>query len=81
MAVVSSEDLLYISPDGHYRTTLDAEKELVYVVQTDSGEHLTLTPAEFADKFGWKNDPDKVRLNLGARVAPEKSKSTAEPQG
>jgi WD40 repeat protein/serine/threonine protein kinase len=50
-----------ISPDGHFRGTPGAEKELVYVVVTDTGQE-TLTPAEFAQKYGWKNDPEKVRL-------------------
>jgi hypothetical protein len=50
-----------ISPDGHIRGTPGAEKELVYVVVTDTGQE-TLTPAEFAQKYGWKNDPEKVRL-------------------
>jgi serine/threonine protein kinase/WD40 repeat protein len=50
-----------ISPDGHYRATPEAEKTLVYVVETDKGQEL-LSPEEFAAKYGWKNDPDKVRL-------------------
>jgi WD40 repeat protein len=51
---------LEISPDGHYRGGPEAEKELTYVVLTDRGEQETLTPAAFAKKYGWKNDPDKV---------------------
>jgi len=70
---------LLVSPDGHYRTTLDTEKDLVHIVQTDSGEQLTLTPAEFAEKYGWKNDPEKVRLNLGALTEPEIPESEPEP--
>jgi hypothetical protein len=27
---------------------------------TESGEQLTLTPEEFAQKYGWKNDPNRV---------------------
>jgi hypothetical protein len=38
-----------------------AEREIVYVVETERGQE-TLTPAEMAKKYGWKNDPAKVRL-------------------
>ena len=50
---------LAVSPDGHYRGTPRVEWELVYVVQTDRGQE-TFTPEEFAQKFGWKNDPKRV---------------------
>ena len=42
------------------------EKEFVYVVLTEQGEQLTLTPAEFTKKYGWKNDPAKVSLKAGS---------------
>jgi len=47
------------SVDGHYEGTKDIEKEIVYVVETDAGQQ-TYTPEEFAKKFKWKNDPQKV---------------------
>ena len=51
------------SADGHYRATpVNWERDLRYVVQTDAGEQLTLTPAEFSEKYGWKNDRERVRL-------------------
>jgi len=53
---------LTISPEGHYRGSPDIEKEIVYVALTEDGRQETLTPAEFAAKFGWKNDPDKASL-------------------
>ena len=43
------------SPQGHWRGSPQAEAELVYVVQTETGQQV-LTPAEFADKFNWTND-------------------------
>jgi len=52
---------LALRPDGHYRGSPGAEKELVYVVQTETGQEL-LAPAEFEKKYGWKNDPQHVRL-------------------
>jgi hypothetical protein len=51
---------LAISPDGHFRSSPGVEDELVYIIQTDDGRQETLRPAEFAERFGWKNDPDKV---------------------
>jgi WD40 repeat protein len=52
-----------LSGDGHFRLK-DAhdEDDLVYVVQTDRGQDL-YSPAEFARKFGWENDPKRVRLS------------------
>jgi serine/threonine protein kinase/Tol biopolymer transport system component len=51
---------LAISPDGHFRCSPGVEDELVYIIQTDDGRQETLHPAAFAERFGWKNDPDKV---------------------
>jgi WD40 repeat protein len=52
---------LVISRNGHYVGTPQIENTIVYVVQTDKGQD-TLTPEEFEQKFGWKNDPSKVSL-------------------
>ena len=52
-----------LSEDGHYRCeNKKVEDELVYVVRTDEGQK-TLSPAEFAAQYGWKNDPEKARLD------------------
>ena len=40
-----------------------AEQHIVYVVKTAKGQEI-FTPKEFAKKFTWKNDPDKVRLSV-----------------
>lgn len=52
--------LLYISPDGHYRGPERIEEDLVYVVLTEEGQQLTLSPQEFSAKYGWQNDPQRV---------------------
>ena len=39
-----------------------AGRFLVYVVQLDDGEQITLSPEEFARKYGWKNKPERVRV-------------------
>jgi WD40 repeat protein len=56
-----------VSPQGHWRGSPGVEKEFVYVVLCDDGRQLTLTPAEFATKYAWKNDPEKVGLESGKR--------------
>ncbi len=33
----------------------------MHVVQTEAGQE-TLTPEEFAKRYGWNNDPSRVRL-------------------
>src|SRR5262249_36952434 len=52
---------LALSPDGHFRGAQGIERELVYVIQTEKGQE-TLTPEAFGKRFGWKNDPDRVRV-------------------
>jgi WD40 repeat protein len=74
-----------ISPEGHFRGTPGVEKELVYVVQTDAGPE-TLTPDEFAQRYGWKNDPEKVhpvgetKAEGGTPTPAEKAKTPAAEQ-
>jgi hypothetical protein len=46
---------------GHYRGTSCVENEIRYVVQTERGQE-TLTREQFEKTYGWKNDPDRVRL-------------------
>ncbi len=45
---------LSLTADGHYQGSPKIEDEIVYVIETESGQQ-TLTPAEFAKRFGWKN--------------------------
>jgi WD40 repeat protein len=54
--------LMCIHPEGHYRGSPGVERDLRYVAQLPDGSQVTLTPAEFEKRFGWKNDPEKVRL-------------------
>ncbi|MCL4206273.1 MAG: protein kinase [Pirellulaceae bacterium] len=53
---------LAIMADGNYRGTPDADRDIVMVALTDDGQQLTLTPAEFAARYAWQNDPSKVTL-------------------
>jgi serine/threonine protein kinase/Tol biopolymer transport system component len=61
-----------VSPDGHVWTPDEPRgsawavapsiaSHFVYIVQTASGQQ-TLTPLEFANRYGWQNDPSQVRL-------------------
>ena len=69
---VGENEWLCVGPTGHYRggrfdqsgdgTTAAIELHLVYVAQTDAGEFITLNPAEFQKRFGWKNDPQQASL-------------------
>jgi hypothetical protein len=38
------------------------DQHIVYVAQLEDGSNVTYTPAEFANKFNWKNDPSKARF-------------------
>jgi len=51
---------LAVGPRGHYRASPETAAELVYLVQTDSGQQM-LSPDQFAEKYGWKNDPALVQ--------------------
>jgi hypothetical protein len=56
------DNWLIVTDDGHFSCSPGIARKLIYVVETDEGEQLVLSPAEFGDEFGWKNDPSKVRL-------------------
>ncbi len=72
MVLLPDDQHLLVSADGHYQATEDIEQDLVYVVQTDEGQE-TLTPQEFSERYGWKNDPQKVRLFSGESANPPES--------
>jgi serine/threonine protein kinase/WD40 repeat protein len=63
-----------VSPEGHWRGTPDLEKELVYVVQTERGQE-TISPEEFAKKFGWRNDPSRAAPKVGGQREVTRPKS------
>ena len=52
-----------ISPSGHYRASPRADELLVYVVETADGQE-TLSREQFAERFGWKNDPAWAARNV-----------------
>jgi WD40 repeat protein len=56
---------LAITPDGRYRGSARVERLIRMVVQKRDGSSETLTPQEFEQKYGFKNDPEKVRLMDG----------------
>jgi hypothetical protein len=53
---------LAVSADGHYRGNARVERQIRMVVQKRDGTSETLTPAEFEQKYGFKNDPAQLRL-------------------
>jgi WD40 repeat protein len=58
----SENEWMAIGADGHYRGTPGIEKHLIYVAESNDGEQLILSPAEFSKQFGWQNDPALVQL-------------------
>jgi WD40 repeat protein len=55
---------LAVAADGHFRRAAPVEREIMIVAQMRDGSSATLTPAEFEQKYGWKNDPQKVECNI-----------------
>ena len=51
---------LVVDESGQYRVSSGSETEVIYAVQSDHRQE-TLTPEEFARRYGWKNDPTQVR--------------------
>src|SRR5262245_35408781 len=58
--IADTAQILAIGADGNYRCPDEAESELVAVVQTDKG-HETLSLKEFAQKYGFRNNPGLAR--------------------
>jgi WD40 repeat protein len=57
--LIIEHKLLRISPEGHYCGGPTAERNLVYVVETDRGQEM-LEAGEFAERYGWKNEPARA---------------------
>ncbi|HJZ94226.1 MAG TPA: WD40 repeat domain-containing protein, partial [Gemmataceae bacterium] len=54
--IADTAQILAIGADGNFRCPDEAESELVAVVQTDKG-HETLSLKEFAQRYGFRNNP------------------------
>ncbi len=83
--------VLSIAPSGHYRASPRADELLAYVIETADGQE-TLSREQFAERFGWKNDPawaTKVAPTLrggeavaeGDRLAPPSRSAAATEDG
>ena len=66
---------LFLSPEGHMRCSPAMSEDVVYVALTDDGRQVTLRQAEFEAKYGWKNDPEKIRLSAVAAEKPRGGKA------
>ena len=66
---------LFLSPEGHIRCSPAMSEDVVYVALTDDGRQVTLRPAEFAAAYGWKNDPERIRLALAGADKPNDGKA------
>jgi WD40 repeat protein len=50
---------LAVAANGYYQGSPGIDKAIVHVVETAKGQE-TLSPEEFSNRFGWKNDPEKA---------------------
>jgi WD40 repeat protein/serine/threonine protein kinase len=78
LVMLRNDQYLVITADGHHRGSPRVEREMVYVIQTERGQE-TLTPEEFAAKYSWKNDPERVLLIATPTKRP--SEIVASPAG
>ncbi len=53
---------LAVSAAGHYRCCKGCEESLFYKVETEAGVEPEMKADVFRKRFGWKNEPDYVRL-------------------
>jgi WD40 repeat protein len=63
---------LMIGASGHYSGTADVQKDLIYQAVTASGQS-TMSPEDFTTRFGWKNDPTKVKFMEGPQATTKPS--------
>ena len=50
------------SAEGHFQGTEQSQAAVVYVAEQDDGLQVTLPPSEFAQRFHWQNDPQRVKI-------------------
>lgn len=53
--------LAIITADGNWRVDAGKKPDLIFVAQTPAGQ-LTMTPEQFTSRFGWKNNPNRIKL-------------------
>ena len=61
--ILDKDEYVFVSPEGHWRGSVGVEQRLVYLVEDEAGCQSTLRPAEFAARYGWHNDPTRVRTS------------------
>ena len=61
--ILDKDEYVFVSPEGHWRGSVGVEQRLVYLVEDEAGCQSTLRPAEFAARYGWNNDPIRVRMS------------------
>ena len=55
-------EYIAIGPDGNYKGSPKCSEQVVVVALHTNGSLKTYSLEEFAETFGWQNDPTKVRL-------------------
>jgi hypothetical protein len=51
-----------ISPEGYYKGSPGVEAMFHAIVQKEDGSQEVVSLSDFAAKYGWKNDPAKVKF-------------------
>jgi WD40 repeat protein/serine/threonine protein kinase len=66
LVALADDQVLVVSPEGHFTGTPRVERQVVYVVQTEAGQEI-FSPEAFAAKFGWRNDTKRAALSSSNR--------------
>lgn len=53
-----------LTGDGHFKTFGAADGLLVYIAETEAGDMVALSPKDFEAKYGWRNNPAKVKVAM-----------------
>ena len=71
---------LFLSPEGHSRCSEKMSEDVVYVALTDDGRQVTLRQPEFEATYGWKNDPEQIRLSSAAALDKPRGGKAEKPK-
>ena len=53
-----------IAPTGHVKSFGPTDDLLIHIVETEKGDMFALSPKEFTAKYGWRNNPTTVKIEM-----------------
>jgi WD40 repeat protein len=62
LVLLTDGQWLAVSPEGYYRASSRAAGKFYFVVEPEGETARNMKPAEFTEKYSWRNDPMKFRL-------------------